>query len=93
MKEAGEYQKGDERILGDGAFVSEVLSRAEEKLSNEYRIKAKGFDLNRLIQRVAELMELRTKEILDGIRERKRIEARSVLSYWARTGWEFPKVN
>jgi REP element-mobilizing transposase RayT len=83
LKEAGEYQKGDERILGDGAFVSEVLSRAEEKLTNEYRIKARGFDLNRLIQRVAELMELRTEDILDGIREKKRVEARSVLSYWA----------
>ena len=83
LKEAGEYQKGDERILGDGAFVSEVLSRAEEKLTNEYRIKAKGFDLKRLIQRVAEIMELHTEEILDGIRERKRVEARSILSYWA----------
>jgi chromosomal replication initiation ATPase DnaA len=69
--------------LGDGAFVSEVLSRAEERLRNKYRIKAKGFDLDRLIQRVAEIMELRTEEILDGIRDRKRAEARSILSYWA----------
>ena len=78
------YQKGDERILGDGAFVREVLSRAEEELRNKYRIKAKGFDLDWLIQRVAEIMELRTEEMLDGIRDRKRIEARSILSYWAR---------
>ncbi len=28
-------------------------------------------------------MELRREEILDGIRDRKRIEARSILSYWA----------
>jgi putative transposase len=83
LKEAGEYQKGDERILGDGAFVSEVLSRAEEELTKEYRIMAKGFDLNRLIQRVAEIIGLRTEEILDGIGERKRVEARSILSYWA----------
>ena len=28
-------------------------------------------------------MELRPEDILDGIRDRKRIEARSILSYWA----------
>ncbi len=83
IKEAGEYQKGDERILGDGAFVTEVLSKAEEKLRNEYRVRAKGFDLDRLARRVAEIMELSPEEILDGIRDRRRIEARSILSYWA----------
>ena len=83
MKEAGEYQKGDERILGDGAFVREVLSRAEEKLRNTYRIKVKGLDWDRLIERVAEIMELRTEDIWEGIRDRKRIAARSILSYWA----------
>jgi putative transposase len=39
--------------------------------------------LDRLINRVAEIMELRAEEILDGIRDRKRIDARSILSYWA----------
>jgi putative transposase len=28
LREAGDYQKGDERILGDGTFVSEVLKKA-----------------------------------------------------------------
>jgi putative transposase len=83
MKEAGEYQKGDERILGDGAFVREVLSKAEEKLRKKYRIKARGFDLDRVIQRVAEVTEVPTEEILDGVRDRKRTKARSILSYWA----------
>ena len=30
LRRSGEYQKGDERILGDAAFVDEVLSQAEE---------------------------------------------------------------
>jgi hypothetical protein len=33
---------------------------------------------------VAEIMELPTEEILDGTRDRKRAEARSVLSCWAK---------
>jgi REP-associated tyrosine transposase len=32
---------------------------------------------------VAEIMELRAEEILDAVRDRKRTEARSILSYWA----------
>jgi putative transposase len=30
------YEKADERILGDGDFVQEVLARAEEKLKRRY---------------------------------------------------------
>jgi putative transposase len=30
LRKAGALQKGDERILGDGEFVEEVLSEAKE---------------------------------------------------------------
>jgi len=83
MVKAGAYQKGDERILGDGEFVTEVLACAKEKLENKYRMKAKGFDLESLIQRVAELTGLTGDEILDGVRDKKRIDARSILVHWA----------
>jgi putative transposase len=80
MAKAGEYQKGDERNLGDGEFVTEVLACAKEKLENKYRMKAKGFDLESLIHRAAELTG---EEILDGVREKKRTDARSILVHWA----------
>jgi len=35
LRGSGEYQKGDERILGDGDFVDEVLSQAEEHLEDK----------------------------------------------------------
>jgi hypothetical protein len=38
---AGEYQKGDERILGDGAFVTEVLGHAEERLKADIESRPK----------------------------------------------------
>ncbi len=66
--------------MGDGAFVTEVLARAEEELENRYRMKAEGFNLERLIHRVAELTE---DQILDGVRDKKRTDARSILTYWA----------
>ena len=83
MIKAGEYQKGDERILGDGAFVNEVLVQAEERLKKRYRMRAEGFDLEKLIYRVAELTQLTKSQILDGVRDKRRTGARSVLIYWA----------
>ncbi len=34
--------KGDHRILGDSAFVMEVLAEAEEKFERFYELKSKG---------------------------------------------------
>ena len=74
---------GDERILGGGEFVKDVLARAEEEMENKYRMKIKGFDLESLIRRVTELTELTEDEILDGVRDKKRTDARSILVHWA----------
>jgi len=83
LRETGNYQKGDERILGDGEFVKEVLKKAEEGFKEKYQLKAKGYNLDRLIERVAEITELTPGQIKDGIRDAKRTKARSILCYWA----------
>jgi putative transposase len=83
LRESGNYQKGDERILGDGAFVNEVLAKAEERFKDKYRLKAEGYDLDKLIDRVAQITQLTTEQILDTARDVKRTEARSILCYWA----------
>jgi putative transposase len=83
LKKTGEYKKGDERILGDGAFVNEALKNAEESFKERYRLKADGYDLDKLIHRVGEITQLKSEEILDRIRDAKRTKARSILCYWA----------
>jgi putative transposase len=83
LREKGDYQKGDERILGDGQFVEEVLEKAEERFKEKYLLKAKGYNLDKLIKRVAELTEVTPEQITDGIRDAKRTESRSILCYWA----------
>lgn len=80
----GEYQKGDERILGDSGFVNEVITSAEEKLKKKYQIKAEGYDLEKLTKRVSEITGIGTKEILDSQRDKNRTDARSILCYWAK---------
>ncbi len=83
LRRSGEYQKGDERILGDGEFVKEVLSRAEEQFQQRYRMQAKRYDLAKLIDRVSEIMEMSSEEIVDSVRDKKRTQARSILCFWA----------
>lgn len=83
LKEKGNYQKGDERILGDGAFVTEVLGKSGEKLKEQYQLQAKGYNLDTLIKNVAKITQVTPEEILDSIRDARRTKARSILCYWA----------
>ena len=83
LRRSGEYQKGDERILGDGDFVDEVLSQAEEHFEQKYRLQVEGYDLDRLIERVGELLGVTPEDIMERGKGRRKVEARSILCYWA----------
>ena len=56
---------------------------AEEQLQQKYRMQAEGYDVEKLIERVAELMEIPSEEIRASGKDRKRAKARSMLCYWA----------
>jgi hypothetical protein len=83
LRGAKDYRKGDERILGDGDFVEEVLRKSEEKLERTFRLKVQGFDFNKILKRVAELLGISGKDILAGGKKRQIVLARSLLCYWA----------
>jgi len=75
--------KGDERILGDSDFVDSVLKEQNERLERGYRIQMQGYDFDKIVDRVAKTFELKPKEVLSNIKQRSRVKARSLLSYWA----------
>ncbi|MDZ7697497.1 MAG: hypothetical protein U5R49_11440 [Deltaproteobacteria bacterium] len=76
--------KGDERILGDSDYVLDVLQETEERFERKYELKARGYDLDVLARRAAEIFHVVTpEEIFSPGRYKNRVEARSVLSYWA----------
>jgi len=81
----GAYQKGDERILGKGDFVAQTLADAQEKFEKKYRLAARGYTLDRLIERVAEVLGISSQEVIEPGKVRQRVEARSLLCYWANT--------
>jgi len=74
--------KGDERILGEEEFVEQVLAQAQEKFSRQYELKRRGYDLEKIEQRVCELYKISREEFYARGRQKQRVEARSLAIYW-----------
>ncbi len=70
-------------ILGDGDFVMDILSEANERIDRRYELKSLGYDLDKIEQRVLEIYQLEKQEFYSKSRMKIRSEARSVFCYWA----------
>ena len=75
--------KSDHRILGDSAFVMEVLEEAEEKFERFYELKSQGYDLGTIEQKVCGIFGIEPDEIYSKSRQKIRAEARGLYCYWA----------
>jgi len=73
----------DERILGDSDFVDSIISQSEEQYERRHQLKRKGFDLHRIAERVAEVLEVDTDEVYSKGRQSRKVRARSLLCFWA----------
>ncbi len=83
MRKAKMFKKSDERILGDGDFVDEVLSMAKEQIERKHRLISKGYNLVMIADRVCSVMGLEASEIWKRGKSRRRVAARSLLCFWA----------
>ncbi len=63
-RKAGIRVKGDERILGDSDFVEKVLKSAQESLEEKYGLKNRGYDFDKAVERVSELMDMDVSQVL-----------------------------
>lgn len=77
------YQRSDERILGDGDFVNQVLAAAEEVMETRHALRARGIDLVKIAMRVSELMSVKLEDVWAQGKYRRIVDARSLLCYWA----------
>jgi len=78
-----DHMMSDARILGDSDFVDSVLSEAGETLERRYKLKALGYDVDRLIARAADIYGVKTDEILSPGRQNRKVKARSLVCFWA----------
>jgi putative transposase len=83
FRKAGIRVKGDERILGDGDFVETVLASAEEALEERYALKARGYDFDRAVARVAEVMGMTPEQVTALGKSPQTVRARALLCFWA----------
>jgi REP element-mobilizing transposase RayT len=83
MRQTKNYQKGDERILGDGDFVEQTLRASNEAMERKSALRAQGFDLDKIAMRVADLLEMDIAEVWASGRYHHIVRARSLLCYWA----------
>ena len=75
--------KGDQRILGESGFVSQILEEAEEKYERSYELKSKGYDLEVIEKRVRALLGIEKEELYSGSRQQAIADARGLFCYWA----------
>lgn len=83
LRKAGLRVKGDERILGDSDFVTNVLKAANESLEQKYYLKTKGYDFNRTVDRVAQVLDMAPDEVTAYGKSPKTVKARALLCFWA----------
>jgi len=79
----GDHIKSDERILGESGFVDSILSQAGERYDRHYELIRRGYDLNRIIERVAEIYEMGSDEIYSKSKQQRNVKARSLVCFWA----------
>ena len=77
------HMKSDERILGDGDFVTAMLEKNDEAFDSAYMLQAKGVDLDFIAGRVAQLLEMEPDEVWQPGRYQHLVVARSLLCFWA----------
>ena len=79
----GTFIKSDERILGDGDFVEEILSEAAETFERKYAMRRRGYDLDKVAKRVAAVCAVEANDIFSRTKQPARVKARSLFCYWA----------
>ncbi|MDI6775781.1 MAG: transposase [Syntrophales bacterium] len=78
-----EHIKSDERILGDSDFVDSVLARANEYCTRQCELRRRGYSLEQIAKRVAEIYRMDVGEVLARGRQQQRVNARSLFCFWA----------
>jgi REP element-mobilizing transposase RayT len=83
LRDASLRVKGDERILGESAFVLKTLATAEEELKRIEKVAQRGIDLESVVRQAAGVFGLEPDAILGSGKLRRAVAARSLFCYWA----------
>lgn len=82
--------RSDERILGSGNFVGEVLKTVEEKMKRKAELVSQGWNQERLLEKVLGYFKLQKEDL---IRKRRDSVASAAKSVFAYLGYEELKIS
>jgi REP element-mobilizing transposase RayT len=83
LRSRGEKQVSDQRILGDGKFVQEVISGLDELVKKNLRLSGQRINIDALAGKVCEKYNISRGETRSGSRRHDIVIARGVLSWIA----------
>lgn len=69
--------------MGEGEFVEQMLKEAGEAFEKESLFVAQGWDMDKLAEHVANVLDMDISEIWSAGKYRPIVRARSLLCYWA----------
>ena len=79
----GNKEASDQRILGDGDFVGQLLEEMDDIGRENLRLTTRRMDLAALAEKVCEVHGITSGELRSGSRRDEIVEARRVFSFLA----------
>ncbi len=81
MRRRGAKEVADQRILGDGDFVKQVISGLDDLVKKNLRLSGQRIDMKVLAEKVAEKYNVSIGELRSGGRRRAVVQARRAMSW------------
>ena len=81
LRSKGEKELSDERILGSGGFVEQILQEAEERQLRQMRLRRKGKRIEDIIQEECGKRKVSEQELRKGSRRALVSEGRAAIAY------------
>ncbi len=82
LKKQKERWQGDDRILGDGEFVKEVLKQADEKMKKAEKRRREGWTLEKLAIYICRMMKVNLEDLNKKGKSNDLSYAKGMIAYW-----------
>ncbi|MFC1886157.1 transposase [Thermodesulfobacteriota bacterium] len=80
IRRRGESEVSDQRILGDGDFVTQVVSGLDDLVKKNLRLSEQRIDIKELAEKISERFNVSIGELRSGGRRRAVVKARHAMS-------------
>jgi len=81
LRQRGEKQASDQRILGDNEFVQEVISGLDDLVKRNLRLSGQRSDIDTLAQKICKDHNISVNELRSGSRRHKIVKVRQIVSW------------